>query len=389
MSFIKVLGIIAEYNPFHNGHKFHISQAKKLTGADFVIAVISGTFTESGNISVIDKFKKAEIAISNGVDLVLELPEVYAICSANYFAYGAIKLLNSLGIVDVICFGSECGKIDILSNIASKLITNEEKMWNNISNQEKNISFAKSRENSLKSILSENELEILKNSNDILAIEYIKELKKLNSNIEFFPLKRDNSSFISATQIREKLSNNDLNSIKNYIPCDTYNALSNKYVLNDSIFELLKYKIIAMDTYDICNIKDISEGLENKIKKEIVDSTTYEELISKIKSKRYQMSKIKRILANILLDISKDDFNHAIKNDIIYIHILKMNENGKKLISKISKTCSFPIIGSINKNKINSLSSEISKYILKDIYAQNIYSILNKEPINKDYTNKL
>lgn len=332
-----------------------------------------------------DKYKKANLAILYGVDLVIELPEIYAISSASYFAYYAICILESLKIVDYVCFGSECGNIETLKNISNKILNNEENFWKNLKEQEKNVSFAKSRENVLSNFLTSEELQIIKNSNDILGIEYIGALKKLNSKIEPVCIKRNNS-FISATQIRNEILNNSIKNVQNYVPNETYELLNNNYVLNKDIFKILRYKILTTKKEELANIKDIGEGLENKILKEIVLSSSYDDFISKLKSKRYQMTRIKRILINILLGITKIDFDQGINNNILYAHILGISKNGKKLLPLIANSSNIPIITSPCKATI---TNEIKMALNYDILAENIYSILNNENINKDYTNKL
>lgn len=383
---MKVLGIIAEYNPFHNGHIYHINKAKEIAKADFVVAIISGPFTEAGNISVIDKYKKAELAIKYGANLVIELPEIYAISSAHYFSNAAIKLLDKLNIVDYVCFGSECDNVDMLKNISKKILDNEESFWNNLKKENKTSSFAKAREDVLKNILNENEISVIKGSNDILALEYISTLNELKSKIKPFAIKR-NEEFKSATYIRESLNNKKINNIKNTVPKETYEYIKSDLIGNEKLYELIRYKILTTDLKTLKAIKDINEGLENKLKKEIISSTNYNEFIQNVKSKRYEMSKIKRILINVLLDITKDDFNYAINNNILYAHILKSNNNGKILLSEISKKSDISIITSISK--IDNLNDDIKKYLSFDIKAQNIYDIISENKINKDYTNKI
>jgi len=227
---LKVLGIITEYNPMHNGHLYHIQKSKEITGSDYVVLVMSGSFTQTGNISTLDKFTKAAIATEYGVDLVIELPTIYATASSEYFATGAVSLLNELGIVDCICFGSECNDIKVLDSISNKLIENENNIWEDIKLQEKNNTFAKSRSVVLSKYLNEDEIKEIAKPNNILGIEYIKALKKLQSNITPYLIQRCSSdyndnivyqndlNFTSATSIRNAIKNNDLESINKYIP---------------------------------------------------------------------------------------------------------------------------------------------------------------------------
>lgn len=399
---MKVLGIIAEYNPMHNGHIYHIQKSKEITNADYTVLVMSGSFTQTGNIATLDKFTRAKIAIEYGVDLVIELPTIYATASSEYFATGAISLLNDLGIVDCICFGSECEDIQVLDNIATQLIKNEKEIWEDIQLQDKNNSFAKSRSNVLSKYLNEAELKEISKPNNILGIEYIKALKKLNSSITPYLIKRQVSeynetnlnenklNFTSATSIRNSLKNNDLTNIQSYIPKLTLEALTTSNVLlNQDIFNILKYAIISMSNEQIANIHEVTEGLENRIIKCLISAKNYDELIESIKSKRYIENKIKRILINILLKIDKDTFKNIIKLNITYAHILAISKSGSLLLSNISKVSKMPVFVSINDNIIGKQESNIKYMLNLDIYGSNIHSLLTNANLNKDYTNKI
>lgn len=386
---MKIVGIIAEFNPFHNGHKYLIKKAKETTNADIVICIISGNFTQLGNISIIDKFKRAKIAIENGADAIIELPTIYATASSQYFAFGAVNILNSLNCIDYLCFGSETANIEELKNIANKLIANEKEIWKIIQEELKNgISFASARQNAISDFLSAQELAISSLSNNILAIEYIKSLIKLKSNITPIAIKRKKQENItSATNIRQMLYENN-NDVYNYLP---YKETSfDKALFNDNFYKIVQYNIISRGKEYIKNINEVTEGLENKIYNAINVSANYEEFIHNIKSKRYQLSKIKRILIYILLDISKEDFLELNNNSNIYIHLLAINNNIKNsLLSLINKKAKCKIFTSINDKLLNSQSEIVKKSLLLDIKATNIYSILSDQNINKDYTNKL
>ncbi|MDF2865772.1 MAG: hypothetical protein K0R72_588 [Clostridia bacterium] len=399
---MKVLGIITEYNPMHNGHIYHIEKSKELTGADYVILVMSGSFTQTGNISVLDKFTKAKTATEYGVDLVIELPTLYATSSSEYFATGAISLLNSLGIVDCICFGSECKDIAILNSIATKLIENETEIWEDIKLQDKNNTFAKSRSITLSKYLDNTEIEETSKPNNILGIEYIKALKKLNSSIVPYLIQRNSSNynelklndnslnFTSATSIRVALKNNELENIKKYIPPQVYNSLNtNTILLNSDLFNLLKYQITTMNEDEISKINEVTEGLENRLLKYIISTRNYDELINSVKSKRYIENKIKRILINIILKIQKDNFKMLYGKGINYAHILALSSRGKLLLSSISKSSKIPVFTSLNNDIINKQSEDVRQMIHLDIYSSNIHSILTNTDLNKDFTNKL
>lgn len=394
---MKVLGIIAEYNPMHTGHIYHISKAKEITGCDTVIAIMSGSFTQQGNIAIINKFERAKQAIQNGVDLVIEIPSAFASSDAGNFAYKSVSILNDLN-VDAICFGAETDNIERLKLISETLIYKDKEIWNEIKNElKKGISFAKARNNSLNKFLNEDDINIILSPNNILALEYLKTLKVLNSNIIPFAIHRKSNfnshilenCYTSSTSIRKALENKcNLNDIQKYIPENVSKYLkNNKIIFNNDFFEILKYKIISMNENDLKEINGVSEGIENKLKKEICNSYSYDEFLFKIKSKRYELSKIKRILVNILLNISKDDFKLLKENNSNYAHILAFNHDKKDLLSHISNTSNIPVISSLNNKTLSYLNKYQKLSLDIDIYASNIYSMLINQKINKDYTN--
>lgn len=394
---MKVLGIIAEYNPLHTGHIYHISKAKEITGCDTVIVIMSGSFTQQGNIAIINKFERAKQAIQNGVDLVIEIPSAFASSDAGNFAYKSVSILNDLN-VDAICFGAETDNIERLKLISETLIYKDKEIWNEIKNElKKGISFAKARNNSLNKFLNEDDINIILSPNNILALEYLRTLKVLNSNIIPFAIHRESNfnshilenCYTSSTSIRKALENKcNLNDIQKYIPENVSKYLkNNKIIFNNDFFEILKYKIISMNENDLKEINGVSEGIENKLKKEICNSYSYDEFLFKIKSKRYELSRIKRILVNILLNISKEDFNLLKENNSNYAHILAFNHDKKDLLSHISNTSNIPVISSLNNKTLSYLNKYQKLSLDTDIYASNIYSMLINQKINKDYTN--
>ncbi len=394
---MKVLGIIAEYNPMHTGHIYHISKAKEITGCDTVIVIMSGSFTQQGNIAIINKFERAKQAIQNGVDLVIEIPSAFASSDAGNFAYKSVSILNDLN-VDAICFGAETDNIERLKLISETLIYKDKEIWIEIKNElKKGISFAKARNNSLNKFLNEDDINIILSPNNILALEYLKTLKVLNSNIIPFAIHRESNfnshilenCYTSSTSIRKALENKcNLNDIQKYIPENVSKYLkNNKIIFNNDFFEILKYKIISMNENDLKEINGVSEGIENKLKKEICNSYSYDEFLFKIKSKRYELSRIKRILVNILLNISKDDFKLLKENNSNYAHILAFNHDKKDLLSHISNTSNIPVISSLNNKTLSYLNKYQKLSLDIDIYASNIYSMLINQKINKDYTN--
>lgn len=388
---MKIVGIVAEFNPMHNGHKYLLEKAKEITGADMAICIMSGNFTQAGNIGIENKFVRSKIAIENGFDLVIELPTIFATASAEFFCYGAINILNSLGCLDYLCFGSETGNTKELITIAKKLLDNEANIWDIITESLKEgISFAKAREYAISKFLTAGELEISGKSNNILGIEYIKSLIKLNSKIEPIAIKRNTSpEFLSSKQIRDILQNYSYNNmLKQYI-------LGSEQILkypklNDNMYEIIKYSVISNGKEKLKDIYEVTEGLENKIYNEVSESISYNDYIQNVKSKRYQLSKIKRILVNIILGITKDKFLYLNNNKCCYAHILAINPSKKSdILSLINKNTSIPIITSLSDDKIKTLPCIVQKSLYLDIKASNIHSIINNSALNKDYTNKL
>ncbi|MBR3883075.1 MAG: nucleotidyltransferase [Clostridia bacterium] len=402
-----ILGIVSEYNPFHNGHLHHLEVSKQLTNTDFTVAVMSGNFVQRGDTSIVDKWTKAEMAIKSGVDLVIELPTVYAISSAENFADGAVKILNSLGVVDYISFGSEIGEISPLNDVASILYREPKEFQSLILAQLKSgLSYPKAREIALSQFFgnSKKYSEVLNNPNNILAVEYLKALKRHRSQIKPLTIKRDYSDYnstkvkngiASATAIREMIKNKK--NVHYVVPYETYELLDeciqNGNVIPDlSVFEKeIIYTLRKLTLSEIANLPDVSEGLENKIKMAANSCNTLPELVENIKSKRYTQTRIQRILLYALLNISQKDIN-ASKRVTPYIRVLGFNKHGKRIISAIAAANpKLKIIVSVKKFMEDCNNSTLRNMMSKDIFATNVYSLgFKKNPVaNLDYTHKV
>lgn len=406
-----VLGIVAEYNPFHNGHLHHLIESQKLTDSDYTIAVMSGSFTQRGDVSIIDKWSKAQMAIENGVDLVIELPTIYAISSAENFASGAIKLLDSLGIVDFVSFGSECNNISILSEVTD-VLTNEPPEYKTLLTHElsRGVSFPKARERALMMYLNDirKYANILSSSNNILGIEYLKALDKQNSKIQPITIKREgsaynddsiplNSKFASATSIRNLCHSHDISILKNFMPESSFSILKDclengHIVRNISEFDkLIIFTLRKMSTDEIADLPDVSEGLEFAIKSAVNQCNTTAELLSIINTKRYTQTRLKRILLYALLGITKKDMQIS-KSIKPYIRILGFNDKGRELISEISKhNRKLTIISSVKKFMDGNSNKNLKLMLEKDIWATNVYTLgYEYDSIgNLDYTHNL
>ena len=399
----RVLGVVAEYNPLHNGHIYHLEQSKKLADCNYSIAVLGGNFTQRGDASIVNKWSKAEMALQAGFDLVLELPTLYATSSAENFADGAIKVLDSLKVVDAISFGSEIGDLDKLDSIA-EVLYKEPKEYSTILQRElkEGVSYAKAQENAINTYLKKSCSKILNSPNNILSIEYLKALKRRKSSMVPVTIKRevDNSSaqvkkvLASSTEIRSMIAKKK--NVKTLIPKSTFNVLresirNGELVLDLNEFEdAILYSLRKMSVEEIAMLPNISEGLENKIKKASNEYNSLENVIEEIKSKRYPETRVKRILIHSLLGITQKDIDMS-KRVIPYIRVLGFTARGQKMISAISKkNPKLNIIVSVKHFMEQSSNKNLIKMLSTDILATNIYTLAYSSNgiANLDYTRK-
>ena len=396
----KRIGIIAEYNPFHNGHLYQIQKAKELTGADTVITVMSGNFTQRGDTSLINKFEKAKIALQNEVDMVIELPTIYSISSAENFALGGVKILNEIGNIDYLVFGIEEENLEKLQAIADVLVNEDDEFKRNIKEElDKGNSYPKAREIVLKKVLSSENVEnIMQKPNNILAIEYLKALKITNSKIKPIAIKRKNTmhndenineNYASGTYIRKLFIENNFNEIKKVVPKYTYERLlelknQGTYVSSINDFsDIVIYKIRTMTKEEISQIADVNEGLENSIKLASTTCKTIDEIVEKVSTKRYTKTRISRILTYILLDITKSEMEQVKKNNQ-YIRVLGINKKCEGILKTINND---KLITSLKKFEENNGENQLLNI---DKKATEIYTIKYPKSVqaNLDYTSK-
>lgn len=374
---MKAIGLIAEYNPFHNGHMYQIKKIKEMYPDYKLILILSGNYTQRGDISIIDKWKKTEIALKAGVDLVVELPFAFATQSADYFSYGAITLLEYLK-VDKLIFGSESDNIDDLKLIASTQLNNDEfdklvKIYSK---------FGYNYPTALSKALEDLTGKKIDTPNDLLGVSYIKTILKYNYNIEPVIIKRINNYhekelnkvFSSATSIREALKNNK--SITREVPSFVIPYLTNLHYLDD-YFKILKYKIIT--SYNLEEYQTVDVGFDKLFKKYINEVNSIDELIMKVKSKKYTYNKMSRMLLHILCNFKKSDDD--IFKEISYIRILGFNDKGRVYLNSVKKDIDIPIISKITKNKDKMLEFEIN--------TSKIYDITNNEKLYKKEFQKI
>ena len=350
-----VIGIICEYNPFHNGHLYHLKKIKEKYPNSLIILCLNGYFLERGEVSILKKSDKVKIALLNNIDLVIELPVLYGCQSADKFAECSIKLLDALN-VDKIIFGSESNNLDYLMNIAKK------QKDLNLNKMQKNLKNGNSYPKSLIDSLDEFEIK----PNDLLGISYCKALLKQNLNLKLETILRtndfhdtiSNEEIISAENIREKLKNNI--DITKYVPSITKDKIIK--VNYDLYFKLLKHKILTDNHLN--SYLDVNEGIENLLKKVIKDTNSYEEFLKKIKSKRYTTNRLQRMLLHINLGILKKDADLKID----YLKILGFNDKGAYYLNQNKKKFKLPL--NIDKN------SPINKYELK---SSILYDLITDE----------
>lgn len=366
------IGIIAEYNPFHNGHLYQIKEIKKRYPDSTIISVVSSSFTQRGDISLLNKWDKTKIALDQGIDLVIELPFVYSTQASDIFAEGAIKILNYLGI-DTLVFGTERDTIEDLELLADIQINNKEYQEKVKHYLSKGLNYATSTNKALEDITNIK----VDTPNDLLALSYIKQIKLNKYNIKCTNIKRTtsyhgseiNDNVSSASNIREMFANNQ--DIDNLIPFDKkylYKVNMNNYL------DILKYKVLSEDI-NINKYQTVDEGIEGRIIDNITKSVTYKELIQNIKTKRYTYNKISRMLLHILTSFTKEEASNI---DIDYIRVLGFTTKGQEYLSKIKKNITIPIITGYKKN--------ISKVLDIEYRVTKIYSLFTSSNlIKKEY----
>lgn len=369
---MKKIGIICEYNPFHNGHIYHIEKIKEMFPDSLIVLVMSGNFTERGEISLINKWNKTKIALNHNIDLVLELPFPYATESADTFADGAVRILSYFNI-DSLIFGSECDDINKFIELADIQLNNPD--YNNLVKEY--LDFGYNYPTSMAKALNDLCDYTINTPNDLLGLSYVKQIILQESSIKPLTIKRTNdyhdqnlsNEITSATSIRKALENNQ--DISNYVPEDVLEYLEN-INYQERFFNLLKYKLIS-EINELDKYMDVSEGIDKRIKKFILKSKNYQELIENIKTKRYTYNRLNRMFIHILTNYTKEKSNKFKR--INYIKILGFNKKGSELIKEVKNEDFIPII-----TNYSDLDDEVLDYELQVAFIYNM--IMNKEEDN-------
>lgn len=363
---MKTIGIIAEFNPFHKGHEYLINQCKKKLNADYCVVVMSGDFVERGAPAIISKFERAKMALSCGADVVLELPIYYSLGSAEFFASGAISLLDKLGLVDYLCFGSEDPDLDSLAAIAD-VLEKEPDIYKTALGKylKQGDSFPVSRKKALEDYFDHNEIilsgfqKILENPNNILAIEYLKALKRTNSRMTPFTIKREGADYhseeiaeiSSARGIRHSIFSSKDKSpsiLKDQIPSaalDFFTKYQGKFLDSGDFSDLLYYKLISEKDTGYTKYLDITEDLSNRILGNLENFTDIDSLCDSLKTKNLTYTRISRCLFHILLNITKENMDAYKSNDYTaYGRILGSKKEASPLLAKIRETSALPML---------------------------------------------
>lgn len=397
--YMKAVGLVTEYNPFHNGHLYHLNKAMEITGADISVAVMSGDFVQRGEPAVLDKYTRTSMALNSGVNLVVELPVNYAVSSAESFATGALKVLDHIK-ADSIAFGSESGDIEGLSELAHILCDNEDMLYKEISKYTANgISYAAARQKTVEKLTDKDTAEMLTSSNNILAVEYLKAIIKNKYAIKPYTIKRQGDSYndtdirseyASATALRENLK---ADNISEYIPVKAGLILSSNtnYIYPDDITEALFTRlldILFISSYDknafienVMQYPDVSKEIAGRLYKSAMDMITrtvpqrseskdnwafsFGSLCEHIKTKEVPLSRIKRALVRITLGLDKKHMEKYANEP--YIRVLGFDKKGQEYLSYIRKTVEVPLI---------TKTADYKEMLLDDIHAANIYNMI-------------
>lgn len=397
---MKITSVIAEYNPFHNGHAYQIQKAKEMTGADYVIVVMSGDFTQRGTPAIINKYARANMALQNGADMVLELPVCYATGSAEYFAKGAIALLDKLGCVDSVCFGSECGDIDALTEIA-KVLANETPQFKETiqRNLKMGDTYPVARNKALVEALPHMTTydQLLASPNNILGIEYIKALIQFDSKIKPYTNIRIGSDYhdyklaaanSSAISIRQSLlMQHDMSLIKDQVPASCFEILSKNFehcfpIFEDDFSTMLKYKLLSEKDTGYQKYLDMTKSISDKIRRNVFKMTDYDQFCDLLKSKDLTYARISRILSHILLDITKEEVDTYKENGwIFYARVLGLNTQSFELTRTVKEHSSITLISKLKKaeKQLYPIGVHMLK---KDLTAAHIYEIVAGQKYN-------
>lgn len=378
-------GVIVEYNPFHNGHEYHLNEAKKQSNADCLVAVMSGNFLQRGEPAIIDKWHRAEVALKHGADLVIELPFAYAVQSADYFAKGGVKLLHSLNI-NSLCFGTDTTEPIDYALFGKNYIEKESRInarYQEIKNNGQ--SYPQQMTEIYRELLPEIPVDF-SSPNHILGMSYAKENARYTNPMSIFPIRRQGSgyheeviqeqAFSSATGIRQQVLQGNVSEIKHTLPRESLDYLKNERLHSwEDYWPYLKYRLLSQSTSELAKTYQLSEGIEYRLKKCLKTSNSFTDFINQVKTKRYTWTRLQRLATYLLLNVSEDDI-HQVWDDS-YIRVLGFTETGRQFLNQEKNKSQLPIITKINQKNEKQLSL--------DIRAGKIYQLVDELKMEQDY----
>lgn len=381
---MKLCAVVAEFNPFHNGHEYLMKNIRENIKDSCIIAIMSGNFVQRGEPAITDKWSRCNMALASGVDLVLELPFVFACNYAKEFATGAVRIIDRLNCIDYIAFGTEQRDFDTLVNIA-KVTAKETKEFQELLDFElkKGQSYSQAYINAIGAVTGKAE-NLFAQSNNILALEYLRELTRLESSVIPYFVERENSGendinekmgFAGATKLREMLDESlETKELKPYMPKEAYEILKHSVIFNmEEYFNIIRNKILVSDLGELKEIYGMKEGLENRFYKTVFHARNVQEMVGLINTKRYSVASIKRALISILTGLKKSDYETIMCSNKLVTRVLGFNDKGKQALSliKIKKSDELDVITNPNSHKFDD--SIKKKILAMDVKAQSIY----------------
>lgn len=387
---MKISCVISEFNPFHNGHRYLI-QRQRENGTTHIVAVMSGSFVQRGECAALNKNARAHCAILNGVDLVLELPTVWACAAAPVFAKGGVSIIKSMGVADSVFFGSECGDINLISRCAEALLSEEfsTALAKNVNSMP---SYAAAVQRSVAETAGEECGEILSSPNNLLAVEYVKEIFRQKAGVTAETISRkgaehdsdiSSGEFASASMLRENIDN--ISALAAFVPDCTVPIIENASATNDiatpkSLERVMMYALRTADSQRLKRLPDVSEGLENRLNQSLKGSKSLDEVIGRAVCRRYSAPRIRRALCSLILGIDKEMQAQAPP----YIRVLGLNSNGSEILRLMKKSCTVPVITKTAHYK-TLLDDNAAKIFEKDVLAADIRALACNQPMGQDF----
>ena len=398
---MKVTGIIAEYDPFHNGHSYHIKKAREMTGADAIVVVMSGHFTQRGMPAFFRRDARVRMAVDGGADLVIELPYIYACNSSHEFARGAAGILNGIGCVDALVFGAETDDMDTLGKAARAAAGTDDRSSAYIKEEMKNgVSYPEALTRSVEKIYGAQTAAVLREPNNLLGIEYMKALRELGSGIKPFIVGRRSAAhgeslemlherkqeqrIASGTAVRKAIYAGGARAAEMLVPDTSFSIISGyerssgfsfteyRDKIKKNMFELLKYKIITSDESELAEVYGVAEGLENRLKSCISGAEDIDGLIDSVKSKRYTRARISRTLMHLLINLRTTDFETL--RETYCARVLGFSPTGGKLLRLMSESSAIPVFS--NLSRLDKRSPEAARVLKYDMRASDVYALL-------------